>query len=86
MMIGCIGLRPFKQEHRTTIESFRMFCLDRISSGLVAVKDILNATFTLLPEYEICRSAGLAANGQSYDAVEDIDAFTELRKPVRRHR
>jgi len=68
------------------IDSFRMFCLDPINTGLAALKDILNATFTLLPEYENYRSAALAANGQSCDAVEDFDAFTELRKPVRRHR
>lgn len=53
---------------------------------MTALKDILNATFTLLPEYENGRSAVLAANGGSDDAVEDFDAITELRKPVRRHR
>jgi len=50
------------------------------------LKDILNATFTLLPEYENGRSAVLAAIGRPDDAVEDFDAFTELRKPVWRQR
>lgn len=53
---------------------------------MAAAKDILNATFTLLSEYEIGRSAVLAAYGVSDVAVDDFDAFTELRKPVRRHR
>lgn len=52
----------------------------------VARKDILNATFTLLPEYENGRSAVLAAIGRPDDAVEDFDAFTELRKLVWGHR
>jgi hypothetical protein len=48
--------------------------------------DILNATFTLFPEYENGRSAAPAAMGRPVDAVENFDAFTELRKPVRRYR
>ena len=47
---------------------------------------MLNATFTLLPEYENGRSAAPAAIGRPVDAVENFDAITELRKPVRRHR
>jgi len=51
-----------------------------------ARNDILNATFTLLPEYENGRSAAPAAIGRPVDAVENFDAFTELRKPVWRQR
>jgi hypothetical protein len=69
-----------------TIRIVRAPFADRIRRRPDALKDILNATFTLLPEYEIGRSAVLAAIGRPDDAVEDFDAFTELRKPVWRHR
>ena len=85
-MIGRICASPLRPEHRTVIEIVHIFCFDRSNIGLAAPKDILNATFTLLPEYENCRSAALATNGHAYDAVENFDAFTESRKPVRRHR
>ena len=86
MVIGRICTYPRWPEHRIAIEIVQIFCFDRSNVGLAALKDILNATFTLLPEYENCRSAALATNGHSYDAVENFDAFTESRKPVWRHR
>jgi hypothetical protein len=53
---------------------------------VAALKEILNATFTLFPEYGNGRSAVPAADGGPDVPVEDFDAFTELRKPVLRHR
>jgi hypothetical protein len=85
-MIGRMNMQPFQPERRPTIVFAWIFCLDRINTCLAAFKDILNATFTLLPEYENGRSAVLAAIGRPDDAVEDFDAFTELRKPVWRQR
>jgi len=85
-MIGRISAYLFRPEHRTAIEIVHTFCFDRSNIGLAALKDILNATFTLLPEYGNCRSAALVTDGHAYDAVENFDAFTESRKPVRRHR
>ena len=86
MMTGRTKI-PLPAVHRgPTIRIIRAPYADRIRHRPDALKDILNATFTLLPEYEIGRSAVLAAIGRPDDAVEDFDAFTELRKPVWRHR
>jgi len=60
--------------------------LFRPKPRVTAHKYILNATFTLLPEYRNGLAAAVAAFGHSHDAVEDLDAFTELRKLVWRHR
>ena len=62
------------------------FGLDWDGRCIAALKDILNATFTLLHEYEIGRSAVLAAQGRPDDAVEDFDAFIQPRQPIRGHR
>jgi hypothetical protein len=78
---------PSPAAHRgPTIRIVRAPYADRIHRRPTLLKDILNATFTLLPEYENGRSAVLAAIGRPDDAVEDFDAFTELRKPVWRQR
>ena len=86
MMTGRTKL-PLPAAHQgRTIQIVRARYADRVRRRPDAPKDILNATFTLLPEYEIGRSAVLTAIGRPDDAVEDFDAFTELRKPVWRHR
>jgi hypothetical protein len=85
-MVGRTVTLSMPPELRATAAFVRPPLIDRNSSDVAARKDILNATFTLLSEYEIGRSAVLAAVGGPDDAVDDFDAFTELRKPIRRHR
>ena len=50
----------------TTVSMTRSRRLIRLKARATAHKDILNATFTLLPEYRNGRAAVVAANGIVY--------------------